>query len=99
MSSGNFRDISKPSDHFVSAGDWVNGKPGVSNAQKVRQALDALMSIDIVLPVWDSVQGSGADTVYQVLAFATVRILGYDLPGQDQMSVQFLGYASCGDNG
>ncbi|MCL4264506.1 MAG: tandem-95 repeat protein [Anaerolineae bacterium] len=86
-----------PSDHLVSTGDWVRGKPGVSNAQKVRQALDALMSIDIVVPIWDVAQGNGANTVYQVSAFATVRILGYDLPGQDRISVQFLGYSACGN--
>jgi hypothetical protein len=87
-----------PGDHFVSAGDWIHGKPGVSNAQKIRQALDTLMGVEIVVPVWDSVQGSGANTLYQASAFATVRILGYDLPGQDRITVQFLGYAACGDH-
>ncbi len=96
--SHNYVNPADPSDHIVSIDDWVRGKPGVSNAQKVRQALDTLMSMDIVVPVWDSTQGTGANTTYQVSGFATVRILGYDLPGQDRITVQFLGYASCGGN-
>ncbi len=84
-----------PNDHIVSIGDWIEGKPGVSNAKKVRNALDELMSMDIVVPVWDATQGNGANTVYQVSGFATVRILDYRLPGQDRITVQFLGMASC----
>jgi hypothetical protein len=83
------------SDHTVSVGDWVEGKPGVSNAKGVRDALDVLTMMDIVVPVWDVTQGNGAHAEYHITAFATVHILGYHLPGQDKLSAQFLGYTPC----
>src|SRR5438309_6095382 len=47
-----------PSDHTVSVGDWVQGKPGVSNGRHVRDALDALKQIDITVPVWNQARGT-----------------------------------------
>ena len=87
-----------PNDHIVSIGDWIEGKPGVSNAKKVRDALSELTSIDIVVPVWDATQGNGANTIYRVSGFATVRVLNFELPGQDQITVQYLGGALCKDD-
>ncbi len=84
------------SDHIVSAGDWVKGKPGVSNAQGVRAALDILKLVDIVVPVWDVTQGNGANAIYHITGFATIRILDYSLPSQDQITAQFIGFAACG---
>src|SRR6185369_11414459 len=34
------------SDHVGSGGDWITGKPGVSNSSAVRNALDQLESVD-----------------------------------------------------
>ncbi|MCP4424410.1 MAG: tandem-95 repeat protein, partial [Chloroflexi bacterium] len=87
-----------PDDHLVSIGDWVAGKPGVSNSKKVRNALNALMGTEIVVPVWDATTGNGNNTRYQVSNFATVRILDYHLPGQDRITVEFLGMASCNND-
>ncbi len=84
-----------PNDHIVSIDDWVEGKPGVSNAHSVRDALDELMTLDITIPVWDAVAGNGANTNYQVSAFVTVRLLDYNLVKQDRMTLQFLGYTTC----
>jgi sorbitol-specific phosphotransferase system component IIBC len=84
-----------PNDHIVSIGDWVEGKPGVSNAKGVRDALDMLMGMEIVVPVWDITQGNGANAEYRISGFAIVRLLDYHLPGQDRMTAEFLGYASC----
>ena len=44
------------SDRQLSVGDWVRGKPGVSNSKSVRDALDALKSIDITVPVCSDFQ-------------------------------------------
>lgn len=86
------------SDHTVSVGDWIEGKPGVSNAKAVRKALDELKNIDIVVPVWDTTQGNGANTIYQVSGFAKVRILDYRLPKDDRITVQYLGPVTCNGN-
>jgi hypothetical protein len=85
-----------PTDHVLSAGDWVYGKPGVSNAKAVRDALDALENIVITVPVWDAARGQGSHVKYHVTGFARIQITGYHLPGVDRVSAIFLGYATCG---
>ena len=84
-----------PADREVSVGDWIHGKPGVSNGKKIREALDALRTSEITVPVWDEVRGHGATVAYRVAAFARVRLLSYRLPGQNRISARFLGYVSC----
>ncbi len=84
-----------PDDHLLSLGDWVQGRPGVSNSSQVRAALDALKAVDVDVPVWDSATGGGSNSQYHVVAFARVRLLDYYLPGQNRITAQFLGY-SCG---
>ncbi|TAL06277.1 MAG: hypothetical protein EPO07_02105 [Verrucomicrobia bacterium] len=82
-------------DRVVSIGDWVQGKPGVSNGDKVRKALDTLKQIDIVVPVWDRATGSGNRSLYHVVAFARVRIVSYQLPKQNRITARFLGFVPC----
>lgn len=43
-----------PSDRRLSVGDWVWGRPGVTNSRRIRVALDVLKGIDIIVPVWDA---------------------------------------------
>jgi len=83
-------------DHVVSIGDWVQGKPGVSNSRNVRDALDELKTLDIVVPVWSQTRGQGNNADYRVCAFARVRLLSYNLPGQNRITARFLGFTSCG---
>ena len=85
-----------PSDHIVSLGDWVQGKPGVSNSDQVRNALNILETIDITVPVWDQATGPGNTSLYHVVAFARVRILSYQLPRQNRITARFLGFVDCG---
>jgi RHS repeat-associated protein len=84
-----------PSDREVSAGDWVRGNPGISNSKNVRDALDALKAKDIIVPVWNEAGGQGSNTLYRVETFAQVRLLSYQLPGQNRISARFLGYTRC----
>lgn len=84
------------SDHQISISDWVSGKPGVSNSKDVRNALDALKSVDINVPVWDQARGSGEHAAYRVANFARIRLLSYQLPGQNRISAKFLGLTTCG---
>jgi hypothetical protein len=85
------------SDHMLQVGSWVWGKPGVSNSSSVRDALDALEDIDIVVPVWDAVQGQGSEALYHVSGFAMVRIKGYRLPNQNRITAVFLSMTDCGN--
>ncbi len=86
-----------PADHVVSVGDWVRASPGIANARPVRDALDALTALDIIVPVWDAVAGQGNNLTYRVADFARVRLLEYQLPGQNRISVRFLGLVNCAD--
>jgi hypothetical protein len=85
-----------PDDHELSVGKWVYGRTGVGNSTAVREALDQLLGATIILPVWDVVEGGGNDTTYHVVHFVEVRLLDYHLPQQNRLTVQFLGYATCG---
>jgi hypothetical protein len=80
-----------PNDHDLSVGDWVMGKLGASNSIDIRNALDNLEDTDIMVPVWDAVRGSGSSLAYHISGFARVHIEGYRLPGQNRISVTFLG--------
>lgn len=95
--SGNSSSYTNPnnaSDHEASVGDWVHGKPGISNSKSVRDALDALKALDIIVPVWNAAQGQGSNALYRVAAFAQVRLLAYQ-PGQSRISARFLSYTDC----
>lgn len=83
------------SDRVVSVGDWVQGKPGISNSSTVRDRLDTLKTIDIVVPVYDSARSSGNNAEYKVIKFAKVRILDYRLPGSNRITAKFLGFTTC----
>lgn len=73
------------------------GRPGVANSSSVRGALDALKTVNIVIPVWDDVTGSGNDVAYRVVSFARVRVTDYDLASANRISARFLGYVTCAD--
>lgn len=88
-----------PTDHVVSVGDWVQGKPGVTNARQIRDALNLLKTLDIVVPIWDATQGNGNHVKYHVSGFAIVRLLDYSLPGQNRITARFIGYTTCGTGG
>ena len=85
-----------PNDHTLAVGDWVFGKPGVSNSKAVRNALTALEGIDITVPVWDEAQGSGATTQYHVVGFAQIQITAFQLPGANRITATYLGNTPCG---
>lgn len=87
-----------PSDHEVSLGDWIDGRPGLQNSQAVRDALDLLVGSPILIPVWDTATGSGNNALYHVTGFALVQITGYELTSNvNRISAVYLGTgaASC----
>jgi hypothetical protein len=95
--SGTYVNPNDPADHVLSVGDWVYGRPGVANSRGVRDALDALESLIITVPVWDTAAGQGSNTQYHIVGFVRIQITDYHLPGQDRISAVFLGYAECAE--
>ena len=69
-------------DHSVSRGDWVVGRPGVANDATVRRALDLLKTIDITVPVWGQATKTTGQILYLVNGFARVRLLRYQITYQ-----------------
>lgn len=98
-SSSAYVNPNDPADHVLSVGDWVRGRPGVSNAKEVRNALDHLIAANalLTLPVWDVSQGQGNNSQYRVSGFAQVRLRSYRLPGQNRISAEYVGPALCGE--
>lgn len=85
-----------PQDTQISMGDWVWGMPGVSNGHPVREALDALKTIDIAVPVWDEVRNEGSNSAYHIISYARVRILDNRIPEENWITALFLGYTCQG---
>lgn len=83
------------SDHILSIGDWVYGRPGVANSKSVRDALDVLKALIISVPVWDTATGQGNNTQYHIVGCARLRITAYQLPGQDRISASYGGIVAC----
>ena len=83
-------------DHQVSVGDWIQSTAGVSDSKNVRDALDVLTGVDVIVPVWNQTRGQGGTAAYRVSAFARVRLLSYQLPNANRITVRFLGYTTCG---
>jgi YD repeat-containing protein len=82
-------------DHLVSVGDWVSGRPGAVSSRGVRDALDQLTGDQIVLPVWDTSRGAGSHGAYRVSGFADVVITSYRLGHQNRISATYLGPSTC----
>lgn len=84
------------SDHQLTPGHWVSGRPGVANGKHVRANLNALIGVQIIVPVWDQARGEGDNTAYHIIGFATVQLVSYQLPSQNVITAQFIGYSDCG---
>ncbi len=84
-----------PTDTAISLGDWVKAKTGVSNSSQVRNALDALIGQEILVPVWDQTRGNGANGAYRVCGFAAVKLISYSLPGNSKITARFMGFRTC----
>jgi len=93
--SGTYVNPNDPNDHTLSVNDWVYGRPGATNSNGVRDALDAFKPLIITVPVWDTAAGQGSSVKYHVAGFARVQITDYRLPGQNKLSAIYWGTAGC----
>ncbi|MGH9223069.1 MAG: Ig-like domain-containing protein, partial [Acidimicrobiales bacterium] len=83
-----------PLDRVLSVGDLVRGRPGVANSSNVREALDKLKDVDIVVPLWAEVSGTGSNVNYRVSGFAVVRIVEHRLP-DNKITVRLVARIGC----
>lgn len=82
-------------DSTIDIGDWLQGKPGVSNASGVRAAMDALIGQPIVVPLFDQVRGQGNNFDYETADFAQIRLSDYKLNGKGWLSFTYDGGYQC----
>jgi hypothetical protein len=97
--STNYVNPDDATDHEVNAGNWVVGLAGVSNRSSLRDALDALLGVDIIVPVFDQARDTGGTLAYHVVGFAHVQLMDYRLPSENRISVLFLGFTDCSGGG
>lgn len=91
--SGTYINPDNPQDTVISSGDWVIGVPGVVNSSAVGKALSQLNSTSIVVPLFDSTRGEGSNKAYKVSGFARVKLLNYEFPKGNRITLQYLGNA------
>jgi len=87
-----------PTDHTVSAGDWVLGRSEVSSSQVVSNALASLAASNykVVVPVWDQAIGQGNNVRYHVSGFAWVYgIQEYSVDHPNRIAMRYWAPAAC----
>lgn len=74
---------------------WYWSDPGAKfNSGEVKGAMDGRIGSDILLPVYDQVQGQGSGFDYYVVGWATFHLTGYEFKGNaGQISGYFVSVA------
>jgi hypothetical protein len=61
---------------------WYYSMPGAKfNSSQVKGAMDARLGSDLLFPVYDQVQGNGANLQYHVIGWATFNVQSYNFHG------------------
>ncbi len=100
MSMNDFIDATDSSDTSLNLGDHVKGNTGTINSSDTRALLEALVGKTILVPVFSSQTGTGANAYYTISHFARVQINSVclsnsnDCPGPSKKAINavFLGY-------
>ncbi len=88
------------SDHVITVGKWIQGRPGNKNAAGVHSQLDWFISTrtPMIIPLYDAVAEQGSNANYRVASFAAFVLKGYDFSGQDKsMTGTFIRWVTNGD--
>ena len=73
---------------------WYWGDPVRVQSSEVKDAMDARIGSDILLPVYDQVQGQGSSFQYNVVGWASFRLTDYKFQGNGgEISGYFLSVA------
>jgi uncharacterized repeat protein (TIGR01451 family) len=97
LAATDFEDACEAGDTSLNAGDCVWSNTGLSNSSDTREALTALESQDIRVPVWDTATGSGPNGYYhidRIAGFAIVRITDFQLSSPNRITFQFVRWDS-----
>jgi hypothetical protein len=68
-------------DDLMKLGDY-DGTPGAKfNSSEIQDAMQSRVGDTVVLPVYDTVTGSGTNVTYHVIGWVALTITGFDLSG------------------
>jgi hypothetical protein len=70
----------------------VNGSSGKSGP---KDCLDSLKGTIVVLPVYDTVTGTGSGARYHIIGFAALRLTGWDFPGDSSTPAPTCSSGAC----
>ncbi|MGO4602327.1 hypothetical protein [Terrabacter sp. 2YAF2] len=74
----------------------ADGAPGNKiNSNNITSALDAALGRVFAYPVYDAIDGHGANTTYNIMGFIELKLLGYTKDGDFQM--QYVAYSPGGN--
>lgn len=65
-------------------GAWLPSGPGVENSAAVRQCLNTWLGSEVTIPIYDDVQGNGANARYRISGFARFVLEDYSFTGHDK---------------
>jgi len=89
-------------DDEVSIGDSIEGNPGAFT-NSLGSALDALLLIEpFAVPIYDTATENGANAIFDIVSFASVRLDGYRASGAEKhryIDVEFLDSVVQGSGG
>ncbi len=73
----------------------LDGTPGNKiNSNNIKTALDGVLGGTYAFPVYTTITGNGANTVYKVIGFIELKIMAYDTNGN--IDVQYVSYSPVG---
>jgi len=97
--SNTFINPHDPSDRTLNIGDWVEGATG--NMATLKDELDTYwVNTDriMIIPLFDTTEGTGSNFNYRVAGFGALKITGYDLGGSNKhIDAVFVDVVTTGD--
>ena len=84
--SASYVNPNDPTDHTLSIGDWVSGRPELNGEEGVDDAIETLLATNykLLVPVWDQAAGEGANLRYRVSGFAWITGVGDNITGRSE---------------
>jgi hypothetical protein len=77
-------------DGFLDVDENYYSDPGAKfNSSQIDDALDARLNTELLFPVYDTLDGTGANAEYHVVAWAAFHLTGYDISGKGSIAGYF----------
>ena len=78
----------------VATPSYFDGNPGAPNPGALESEMDAILGIDITLPVFDAVTGNGNNTKFRITGFVTATMCGWKFQNKNGQAACFTSVAN-----